>query len=299
MSNQTAFPNHPNTVQPTNPSPVLSAQSQKSVTPTSQPMTGPAGQIQPMPQKSEKDKSKPKNDPNSTQNSLKIAELRDGLVILKDGTFRAVVACESINFDLMSLEEKEGVEYSYQNFINSLYFPIQILIRSQKVDIGPYLDKLVKIRNNQDNMLLNVLMDDYINYIDILAQEANIMEKTFYIVVPYLPAGDITSATNQIKGIFSTVKNKPVTNVKINEQVYIKGKEELQNRVNLVLSGLNQVGIRSERLDTQKLSQLYYSFYNPDTALQQPIVQFENITNIITRKGEGETPRPNLSQGEM
>ena len=294
MDNQTVFPNQPNTVRPAN-------QPASAVpTPISQPLVGPAGPMQtggaPLPQESEK---KPATNPNSTQNSLQIAELRDSLVILKDGTFRSVVACESINFDLMSPEEREGIEYSYQNFINSLYFPIQILIRSQKVDIGPYLEKLIKIRNNQDNMLLNVLMDDYINYIDLLAQEANIMEKTFYIVVPYLPAGDIVSATNQVKGIFSKVNNKPTTNVKINEQVYIKGKEELQNRVNLVLSGLNQVGIRSERLDTQKLSQLYYSYYNPDTALQQPIVQFENITNIITRKGEGEAPRPNLTQGEM
>ncbi len=297
MDNKTVSPGQPGTVQPSNTS--FSKDAGFSVKSVSQ-MVEPAGQInQPLQSSEDKKSNKSTPNPNSTQNSLKIAEIRDGLVILKDGTFRAIIACESINFDLMSLEEKEGIEYSYQNFINSLYFPIQILIRSQKVDIGPYLDKLIKIRNNQDNMLLNVLMDDYINYIDILAQEANIMEKTFFVVVPYLPAGDITSATNQVKGIFSKVNNKPTTSVKINEQVYIKGKEELQNRVNLVMSGLNQVGIRVERLDTQKLSQLYYNFYNPDTALQQPIVQFENITNIITRKGDGESPRPNLTQGEM
>lgn len=225
------------------------------------------------------------NNPNSTQNSLQIAELRDGVVILKDGTFRAVIGCESINFDLMSPNEREGVEYAYQNFLNSLYFPIQILIRSQRVDIGPYLDKLLKLRNQQDNMLLNVLMDDYINYIDLLAQEANIMDKSFFIVVPYLPAGDILSAKNQITGIFSKVNNKPITNVKINDQVYTKAKDEINNRVNLVISGLAQVGIRSERLSTQKLSQLYYNFYNPDTALQQPLVNFEQITNLYSKKG--------------
>ena len=77
-----------------------------------------------------------------------------------------------------------GSKFSYQNFLNSLYFPVQILIRSRRVDIGPYLDRLAEIRRNQDNMLLNVLMDDYMDFIDALAQEANIMDKSFYVVVP-------------------------------------------------------------------------------------------------------------------
>ncbi len=291
---------------------VFTNQSQNTVQPNVQPVGAPpVPQVQFPPVASapnqpannipQAQKNNPPNttNPNSTQNSLQIAELRDSVVILKDGTFRAVVACESINFDLMSPGEKEGVEYSYQNFLNSLYFPIQILIRSQRVDIGPYLDKLLHLRNSQDNMLLNVLMDDYINYMNLLAQEANIMDKNFFVVVPYLPAGDIVSATNQVKGIFSKVNNTPVVNIKINDQVYIKAKEEIQNRVNLVINGLGQVGIRSERLDTQKLSQLYYNFYNPDTALQQPLISFDKITNLYSRKGSGFAPKPNLEEGSM
>lgn len=134
-------------------------------------------------------KPTPKN-PNSTQSTLQLSEVRDGMVIMLDGSYRAVVACKSINFDLMSDREREGVEYSYQNFLNSLNFPIQILVRSQRVDIGPYIDKLVTTRRNQDNMLLGVLMDDYIGFIDALSQEANIMEKSFYIVIPFFPKGD-------------------------------------------------------------------------------------------------------------
>ena len=109
---------------------------------------------------------KPKN-PNSTQNSLLLSELRDNMVIMADGSFRSVVACKSINFDLMSSRERDGVEFSYQNFLNSLNHPVQILIRSQRIDIGPYIDRLLQIRANQDNMLLGVLMDDYINVIDV------------------------------------------------------------------------------------------------------------------------------------
>lgn len=299
-NNQTVTPNQqPSTVQPG--ATTFSNAPQQSSMPTPQPSQVPQAS-QPQTPQSLPQKGKelsPQNNPNSTQNSLQIAEIRDGIVILKNGTFRAVIACESINFDLMSQGEREGVEYSYQNFLNSLFFPIQILIRSQKVDIGPYLDKLVKLRNSQDNMLLNVLMDDYINYIDVLAQEANIMDKSFFIVVPYIPAGDIDTTKNQVKGIFSKINNKPVTNVKVNQQVYEKAKEELQNRVNLVISGLGSVGVRSERLDTQKLSQLYYNYYNPDTSLQQPLVDFEQITNIVTTKGKGESPKNSLNQGVM
>ena len=126
-----------------------------------------------------------KDSPVATQSTLLISELRDSLVIMKDGSFRAVVACKSINFDLMSNAEREGVEYSYQNFLNSLNFTIQILVRSQRVDIGPYIERLSEIRRTNDNMLLGVLMDDYINFIDLLSQEANIMDKSFFIVIPY------------------------------------------------------------------------------------------------------------------
>jgi hypothetical protein len=101
----------------------------------------------------------PPANPNTTQNSLLFSELRDNMVIMNDGSFRAVIACKSINFDLMSSKEREGIEYSYQNFLNSLYFPVQILIRSQRVDIGPYIERLTNIRRDQENMLLNVLTE--------------------------------------------------------------------------------------------------------------------------------------------
>src|SRR6201988_3697742 len=111
---------------------------------------------------------------NSTQNALQISEIRDGIVIMNDGSFRAVVMCKSINFDLMSPQEREAVEFSYQGFLNSLYFPIQIFVRSQKVDLRPYLERMDKIRTEQDNMLLGLLMEDYIAFLADIAQQTNI-----------------------------------------------------------------------------------------------------------------------------
>lgn len=223
--------------------------------------------------------------PSSTQNSLELSEIRDGLVIMKDGSFRAVVACKSINFDLMSSREREGIEYSYQNFLNSLNHPVQILVRSQRVDIGPYIDKLVELRRNQDNMLLNVLMDDYIGFIDVLSQEANIMDKSFFIVIPYFPAGDLSNLKDQAKGFFGRVFAKPNNTVKkIDTADYQKAKDEIKNRVDSVTSGLFQMGIQSVQLTTKELGELYYNFYNPDTAVREPLGNFEDVTATYIRK---------------
>ena len=229
-------------------------------------------------------KTAPRN-PNSTQNSLQLSEVRDNMVIMIDGTFRAVISCKSINFDLMSDREREGVEYSYQNFLNSLNFPIQILVRSQRVDIGPYIERLLGVRREQDNMLLGVLMDDYINYIDALSQEANIMEKSFYIVVPYFPQGDVANLVEQGKGFFGKLFAKPKNSVtKIDTATYQKAKEEIKNRVDSVMAGMFQIGVQSVQLDTKSLGELYYNFYNPDTAVRQPLGNFENATATFIKK---------------
>ena len=228
-----------------------------------------------------------KDNPTSTQATLMISELRDNIVIMKDGSFRAVVACKSINFDLMSDVERESVEYSYQNFLNSLDFTTQIMVRSQRVDIGPYLNRLTEIRRNNDNMLLGVLMDDYINFIEILSQEANIMDKSFFIVVPYYSSADEEKNLQQTKNFFKTfsnVKELPIT--KIDRQTYDKALTELTNRVERVVSGLFQIGIHSVRLNTRELAQLYYNFNNPDTAVREPLVDFSEVATMYVKKGE-------------
>jgi hypothetical protein len=242
----------------------------------------------------------PPRNPNTTQNSLQISEIRDGIAIMNDGSFRAVIACQSINFDLMSSREREGVEFSYQNFLNSLYFPVQIFIRSQRVDIGPYIDRLVNIRRSQDNMLLNVLMDDYINFIDILSQEANIMDKSFFVVVPFYPGGDISNLVEAGKGFFGKLLAKPAQAVtKIDQATYEKAKDEIRNRVDSVTSGLFQIGVKSVQLTTKELGELYYNVYNPDTAVREPLGNFDNVTTTFVKKGQGEAPQAHMQEGMM
>ncbi len=239
----------------------------------------------------------PRSNPNSTQNSLLIAEPRDGIVIMNDGSYRSVVMTKSINFDLMSPEEREAVEYGYQNFLNSLYFPVQIFIRSKKVDMRPYLEKLDKMRTSQDNMLLGLLMEDYIHFIDILAQETNIMDKQFYVVIPYYSNADAQKAVDQSKKLLTSfLKPKPPEQiVQINEPDLEKAKQELKNRVQSVMSGLQQLGVQSIPLDTEELIELFYDSYNPDTATRQQIRNYSDLTAEVITKGTGTPPEVDVS----
>lgn len=242
---------------------------------------------------------KPKTNPNSTQNTLQIAEIRDGIVIMNDGTFRCVVMTKSINFDLMSPQERDGIEYGYQGFLNSLYFDIQIFIRSQKIDITPYLHRLDKIRSEHDNMLLALLMEDYIGYISDIAQHTNLMDKKFYIVIPFNPVPDIKQLGKESKNFFTGLAgmfSKTEQHVVINEPDLEKAKDELRNRVQAVLGGLQQCGIQGLPLDTQELIELYYDTYNPDTATRQQLKNFDDLTAPVITKGQGMAPQPNLDR---
>ncbi|MCA9348875.1 hypothetical protein KC878_01885 [Candidatus Saccharibacteria bacterium] len=271
-------------VDPNIPAPLTQVPPAQPTTPTSP---------QPMPM------AKPPINPNSTQNTLDIAEIRDGIVVMNDGSFRAVVMCKSINFDLMSPQEREGVEYAYQGFLNSLYFPIQVFIRSRKVDLAPYIQKLEKIRSEHDNMLLSVLMQDYIYFMEDLSQQTNVMDKMFYVVIPYFREGfDAQNAIKETKNMFSNIFNfnKTADHVTIDEPTLERAKDELRNRVQAVMQGLSQSGVQSLPLDTQELIELYYDSYNPDTATRQQLKDFSQMTAPVVTKGDGQAIDHNLDR---
>lgn len=291
-----------NPTEPTQPqqpqAPVMPAMQPQSVQPGQPAIVSPAGAHSPG---AEVKPPQPKSNPNSTQNVLQIAEIRDGIVIMNDGSFRSVLMLKSINFDLMSQQEQEAVEYAYQGFLNSLYFPIQIFVRSQKVDLQPYIEKLDKIRSEHDNMLLAMLMEDYLIYIDNISQQTNIMDKRFYLVIPFYAqpenakkafASDSKSFISGIAGLFSNQE----THIVVNEADLENAKNELRNRVQAVLSGLAQCGVQGLPLDTQELIELYYDTYNPDTATRQQLKNFDDLTADVVRKGEGSVTQNHLQR---
>ena len=230
-----------------------------------------------------------KQDQNSTQGTLLFSELRDSMVIMKDGSFRAVVACKSINFDLMAETEREGVEMSYQDFLNSINFSIQILVRSQRIDIRPYIEKLEGLRRNEDNMLLARLMDNYIDFIDELSQEANIMDKSFFVIIPYYSSKEAEHNMNETKNFFKALnRNKSTGPVQINRDVYDKATTEMNHRCDAVIQGLYSIGINAVRLNTEALGHLFYSFNNPSEAIYQPMRNFNDLAQLYVKKATPE-----------
>ncbi len=225
----------------------------------------------------------------SAQDTLLIAEIKDGIVVMKDGSLRGVILSSAINFDLMNPSEQEAVESAYQGFLNSLHFPVQISIKSQKIDISNYLEKLDKLRAEQPNELLGVLMEDYIANIRALVEEVNIMDKQFYVVIPYFPPSAVQKSSNLIDKLKGAFETTPM--ITISEEDFHKHKQELSQRMALAANGMAQMGVRAISLGTQELVDLYYSWYNPDVAANQKLIDTSQIGAPAVTKGTGSAPR--------
>lgn len=282
--NQNQMPSPPNSgpIMPQQPTaaPTTPPQYQPVAAPTSPPPQQPA----PQGAKEVSDGKKP--NPNSTQNTLLIAEIRDGVAIMHDGSYRAVLLAHSINFDLMSQQEREGVELGFQGFLNSLYYPTQIMMRSRRIDLRGYVGKLEERRQKQDNILLGLLMDDYIAYIQYLSQTANIMDKQFYVVIPYYPSTTeaLVNKASKFSKLFTKKSGDVIT---ISEEDFAKAKIELKNRVQNTLEAMNQMGVQAVPLSTQEMIELYYDIYNPETAPAQPLADYHDLEgDFVTRGNE-------------
>jgi len=172
-------------------------------------------------------------------------------------------------------------------------------MQSKKLDLSNYLTKLKNTAGTQTNELLRIQTLDYADFIGRLINVANIMDKKFYIVIPFFPHVDVQKALTQSKyfvtGILALFDSKD-QHVVINEADLEKAKTELRNRVQSVLSGLLQCGIQGLPLDTQELIELFYDTYNPDTATRQELKNFDNLNADIITKGAGAAPQAHLQR---
>lgn len=240
---------------------------------------------QALPTKSSKKVTKNKHF--SAQNTLQIAQIRDGIVILKDGSFRAVVEAEAINFDLMSNEEREAVEFAYQSFLNSLYFPIQINIQSRRVNANVYLKKIQANLKQQNNMLLSIMIEDYLIFVEDLIYNTDIMDKKFYIIVPfYNNEFSKDAATNAGRNLISKLWgfNKKAASISVDEKTLDKARKELRYRLQAITEGLRNCGVYSKPLGTQQLIQMYYEYYNPDSAVSESPPNFDEVAAPFVSK---------------
>lgn len=218
--------------------------------------------------------SKPISKPGvPTQRFLDIAEIREDAVILKDGTLRAVLLVSSINFALKSMDEQQAIVQAYMQFVNSIDFPVQIVIQSRRMNIDPYIRQLNDQEKKIGNELLKRQIRDYRDFIKQLIHLGDIMQKRFYIVVPLNPA------TVQSKGFWQRLKEifTPTLAMKFAEERFKKQKFELELRVNQVSGGLGSMSLSAVQLDTQSLIELFYNVYNPDLYEAQPLVDIGKL----------------------
>lgn len=204
----------------------------------------------------------------ASQEFVPIKEIRDGVVILKDGTMRMVLMASSINLALKSGDEQMGVLMQFQSFLNSLEFSTQIFIQSRRLDIRPYLARLDARLKEEMNDLLKVQIREYINFVKAVTESTNIMNKLFLVVVPYYPQKSVMSTSGGEKkglfdGLFGKKKEAKQTLSKSAVEAFEEARSQIEQRVGIVSQGLSRTGVRVVPLGTEELTELYYHLFNP------------------------------------
>lgn len=209
---------------------------------------------------------------NSSLNFVEVSEIRDSTLILREGQMRSVVAVSSANFALKSIQEQEIIVGTFQGVLNSLDFPIQILVQSRKLDLNPYIEKLKSLEDRQTNDLLRVKMQEYIEYIKEMSHEVNIMDKNFYIIIGYEPV----KLSDGLFGRFAR-SFRPTKFIKQKQEEFLKNRKILMSRIDQIISKLGSLDLKTDLLNTEQLIALMYNSYNPDTSES---IRIDSVANL-------------------
>lgn len=207
---------------------------------------------------------------NQTQSFVPIQEVRDGIIILKDGSMRAILMTSSVNFALKSEDEQKSIIYQFQNFLNSINFDVQIFIQSRNLDIRPYVSLLEDRLKVQTDDLMKIQVKEYIQFIKSFTEQANIMTKRFFIVVPYTPMN--VNLIKAKKGFFSS-KSVKEKESKIMSDAFMESRTQIAQRIDVILSGIARTGVRAVQLGTEEVIEIFYQLFNPGEAEKPLIIQ--------------------------
>jgi hypothetical protein len=214
----------------------------------------------------------------STQQYIEIAGIKDGIVILKNGGYRLIISVSTTNFALKSEQEQNSIIFQYQSFLNSLHFPIEIVMRSKRLDLSPYLNKISKLMAEQQNELLQIQTADYVDFVTKLIEIANIMKKSFYVVIPYQPIN--LESANFLTKLFRK-KTTVVSELRISEEEFRKNADKLREYGQIVADGLGKIGLHCFQLTTKEIIELFYQIYNPEIASKERITDPSNLTSEV------------------
>lgn len=199
----------------------------------------------------------------STQEFVPIRDVRNNVVVLKNGQLVTILIASSINFALKSADEQQAILQQFQSFLNTVDFSVQFYTQSRRLDIEPYLQKLQATEAQQDNDLMRIQLREYVQFIRTFVTEVDIMKKNFFVAIPYTPIQ--VDIKKNISSMFAAKKDTVVEESKLQENLM-----QLQQRVSLVEQGLNRVGVRTIALKNEELVELYYHIFNPLEAKSKP-----------------------------
>lgn len=183
---------------------------------------------------------------NPSQNFVPIREIRSGIIILNNGNMRAILSTTSLNLSLKSEDEQMGIISSFQSFLNSLDFNIQIFVQSKKIDIRDYIKALKEREKEVSEDLLKIQIKEYTDFVQKFTEEQNIMTKNFYLVIPY----DIPTLVGNAK--------------RMTDVDFVKNENQLMQRVSIAVSGLTALGLKLKLIDTEEIVSLFYKLFNPN-----------------------------------
>lgn len=197
-----------------------------------------------------------------TQDFIPIKEIRDGIVVLEDGSLRAVLLASAINIALKSAEEQQAIIMQFQGFLNSIEFPIEISVQSRRYDIKPYILTLERRVAQQEEELLRLQTTEYIEFIKWFNDSVNIMSKKFYVIIPYTGSA-LGNSDNKKGGLLGGLLGGKKDTFKQDSAKFEEQRSQLEQRIAIVKGGLSRFGVRSEQLNTEQTIEVFYNMFNP------------------------------------
>lgn len=202
----------------------------------------------------------------TTQDFVPVRDIKDGVVMLKNGQMCKVLLASSINFALKALDEQRAILFQFQNFLNTLDFTLQIYVQSRRLNIEPYIEMLMTKTAHQDNDLMQLQLREYIEFIRTFTTETDVMTKSFFLVIPY------TAPPVNLKRNFASMLSSGSRPSQ--ESSFEEKRLQLEQRQAVVEQGLSRIGVRTIPLHTDELVELFYHLYNPtDVTGSAPAVQ--------------------------
>lgn len=202
-----------------------------------------------------------------TQQFIDAEGVKNGVLILKGGGLRQILLVSGLNFDLKSEDEQNAITFSYQNFLNSLNFSLQIFVHSRRVNIEAYIENIKKIEAEETNPLLRTQIGEYAEFIKSFTSQNAIMNKTFFVVVPFDPVQipGSSAAGGLLSGLLGRGGKQSDQAKEEEERRFFQHAGQLAQRSEQVISGLSQIGLRAVALKDEEIVELLYNLYNPES----------------------------------